>query len=192
MAVAAVIGRGGHMTDDSGARTDGLAARRIKRSAAFAVLVAVACLVAFRARIPGLRPDQTALVVKLVNPNVSDRECIFELWLYDDHNAAYEYAESDGIRRRTSFLSRAAYGRRDDVVAWLLNKGADPNPPGEPPLRAAIDRNDWALAAKLIDAGARWATELDSGETVREWAVTNYPKGVDQVDRLTHAPPGKR
>jgi hypothetical protein len=166
--------------------------RWINRLAILTAVVSMCCLVIFRAQIPGVRPDSKRLVVKIGNPNVSDAECMFDLWLYNDYDAVLEYTERDGRRRKDSFLSNAAYAKRIRVVEWLMEKGANPNPPGKSPLHQAIYRRDWRLAATLVGAGANWSTRLDSGETVREWALRSDPKGVETVDSLVRDLQSKR
>jgi len=160
--------------------------RLIRRWTFLLIVLAIPCLVFSRAHIPCLRPDGKSLMLELINPNEGTEGCIFKLWLYNDYNAVFEYVTRDGVYRH-SFISNAAYGRRHEVVEWLLNKGADPNPSGQSPLHEAIVREDWELAAKLVKAGTKWTALLDSGETVRGWAVKKYPQGMDEIERRVNA-----
>ncbi len=148
-------------------------------------MILTGCLAAFlilgfRGRIPILRPNLRLLLDDIANPNVPQRHVLLKLWWLNNPNAAYSYNETDGKHTGTLISVAAGYGIRDEILEWLLNHGADPNPPGDSPLYAAISMGYTKSARRLLSAGAKWSAPINDGtsETVREWAMKNRPEIV--------------
>lgn len=77
---------------------------------------------------------------------------------------------------RSSVLNAAVRAGRNDIALWLLERGANPNPPGQHPLYWALQGDDIRMARRLLEAGSKWSALTNDGETIEAWAAENRPK----------------
>jgi hypothetical protein len=152
--------------------------RKAKLSIVFIAGLAASLVLCFRGRIPILRPDMHHLLDDIANPNVPEQHVLYKLWWLNNPNASYSYDQPDGKHTGTLVSVAASRGERGEILEWLLDHGADPNPPGDSPLYAAIGMEYPEMAKRLLSAGARWSAPIKDGtsETVREWATKNRPE----------------
>ncbi|MBL8173867.1 MAG: ankyrin repeat domain-containing protein [Bryobacterales bacterium] len=86
-------------------------------------------------------------------------------------------------------MHAAAAGRRRDIVAMLIEKGADINATqagGWTPLHAAAQNGDLEMAKVLLANGANAGIRADNGQLPLDLAMTNGSQPI--VDLLMEAP----
>ena len=95
----------------------------------------------------------------------------------------------------SSVLSFATSKDRPEIVAWLLEQGADPNgtEPSSAPLRFTVDNHDTEIAELLLEYGAdpdmdvggmtvRWIINQSGSEELKT-LLANWPKDKQEINK---------
>jgi hypothetical protein len=155
----------------------------VRKKALKVLLVACVCIAGTLLLFPELirAPDTQTTILAISNPNDSQAAIIRSLRWHGNVNAAGVATDKDGAHVAYSLVAAAAHAHRREVLGWLLQHGANPNPPGANPLQESLRGEDTKGATMLLHAGAKWSARLRGGQTVREWAEANRPHLLSQL-----------
>lgn len=125
---------------------------------------------------------------QLENHNISTRDASGDLTMLRHLIKNVGADPADRARRLGPALQQAVRNCDDDVVDYLLSKGADPNLAGTihlgTPLAAAARAGSMAMYQKLLDAGAQISGQKDSHTGLRFAILREHTAMAEMLLRL--------